>query len=84
MPPQAQHNIQVHFLDGTTAPAVRTGNNAAWHCQCERTLPLVGYSDSTPPSSVPHSRVECPDCDKAYQVVAPTLKGVPTLVQEVQ
>lgn len=62
---------------------VRTGNNAAWLCQCERQLPLVGYSDDLN-TQLGFSRVGCPDCGRVYRVVAPGLKQVPTEVREIQ
>ncbi len=84
MAPQAQHEIKVRFLDGTEQTGVRTGNNAAWHCQCGRPLPLIGYSDRID-SSNQNSLIVCPKsrCGKRFRVVAPGLKKVPTFVQEV-
>lgn len=84
MSPQVQHEIIVRFLDGTESSGVRTGNNAAWLCQCGRELPLVGYSD-TIDSVNQYSLVICPEreCGRAFRVVAPGLKQVPTHVQEV-
>jgi len=84
MPPQAQHEITVEFLDGSERTCIRTGNNAAWHCQCGRPLPLIGYSDAID-SENQSSLVICPQpgCNKRYRVVAPGLKQVPTHVQEV-
>lgn len=80
--PQEQHVIEVRFRDGTVDPCVRTGNNAAWHCCCDRDLPLVGYSDQLE-SENDYSAVECPDCARRYRVVAPGLKKVPLHVQEI-
>jgi hypothetical protein len=84
MPAQAQHTIKVHFLDGSECPCVRTGNNAAWHCACDRGLPLIGYSDAAD-STDQNSLIICPEpgCGRHYRVVAPGLKQVPTRVQEV-
>lgn len=84
MAPQTQHEIKVRFLDGTERKGVRTGNNAAWHCQCGRQLPLIGYSDRLDPADR-DSLVICPEpsCGKRFRVVAPGLKKVPSQVQEV-
>lgn len=79
---QAQHEIPVVFLVGAGQTGVRTGNNAAWLCRCDRTLPLVGYSDGRDSKSEA-SRVRCPRCDRVYRVVAPSLKKVPTRVEEI-
>lgn len=59
--------IPVTFLDGTSAVARSEGNNAAWHCQCGATLPLIGRCyfqfGHTPYTT-------CPDtgCRKVYLV----------------
>jgi hypothetical protein len=84
MAPQIQHEIIVRFLDRTERKCVRTGNNAAWHCQCGRPLPLIGYSDGID-SANQNSLVICPEpsCGKRFRVVAPGLMQVPTHVQEV-
>lgn len=79
---QEQHDIMVRFLDGTHADCARTGNNAAWACPCGRKRPLVGYSDEVS-SPKDFSRVVCPDCKRAYRVVAPGIKQAPTHVEEV-
>lgn len=84
MSPQAQHEIIVHFLDGSEEIAVRTGNNAAWRCQCGREPPLIGYSDAL--NSVhQYSLVVCPNenCARVFRVVAQGLKQAPTHVQEI-
>ena len=57
--------VPITFRDGTTAEATAEGNNAAWHCQCDRALPLLGrcyfqYGHN------PYTR--CPDCDRTYRV----------------
>ena len=84
MAPQTQHETKVQFLDRTERTGVRTGNNAAWQCQCGRLLPLIGYSDGID-SANHNSLVVCPEpgCGKRFRVVAPGLKKVPTHVQEV-
>lgn len=84
MPPQAQHTITVRFLDGTDRRCVRTGNNAAWHCTCGRDAPLIGYSDAADSTNL-NSLVICPEprCGRRYRVMAPSLKKIPTHVQEV-
>jgi hypothetical protein len=79
---QKQHYILVHFLDSTNDNCIRTGNNAAWHCRCERQKPLVGYSDELN-SPRNYSRVICPDCKRVFRVVARALRRVPTHVQEI-
>jgi hypothetical protein len=79
---QEQHDIVVHFLDGIQADCARTGNNAAWLCQCGRQRPLVGYSDELN-SPRDYSRVVCPDCNRVFRVIATGLKKVPTHVQEI-
>jgi len=79
---QEQHDIQVHFIDGTHSECSRTGNNAAWLCQCDRRRPLVGYSDELD-SPRDYSKVACPDCGRVYRVVSPGLKLVPTHVEQI-
>jgi DNA-directed RNA polymerase subunit RPC12/RpoP len=80
--PQEQHPITVRYNDGSSRPAVRTGNNAAWHCSCGRAVPLVGYSDELE-SQHAYSVIRCPDCSSEYRVVAPGFKKVPTYVQQI-
>lgn len=79
---QKQHDILVHFLDGTTDNCIRTGNNAAWRCQrpCHQTL--IGYSDELN-SPRDYSRVICPRCERVFRIVAPGFRRVPTHVQEI-
>jgi len=79
---QEQHDILIHFLDGTQDECARTGNNAAWRCRCGRYRPLLGYADELN-SPRDYSRIICPDCKRVYRVVAPGRKRVPTRVQEV-
>jgi hypothetical protein len=80
--PQEQHSIDIRFLDGKVATAIRTGNNAAWMCACERRAPLLGYSSSGDPPGE-NAVVVCPDCGRRFQVVAPTNRAVPTHVREI-
>jgi hypothetical protein len=79
---QAQHEIPLRFTDGVEGVAVRTGNNAAWLCVCQRKWPLLGYSDAVSSENA-YSVVHCPDCARKYRVVAPAVKGVPTHVLEI-
>lgn len=79
---QEQHDILVHFRDGRKDECSRTGNNAAWLCQCGRHRPLVGYSDELN-SPREYSRIVCPDCGRVYRVVGPGRMMVPTHVQEI-
>ncbi len=79
---QKQHEIKVIYADKKQAACVRTGNNAAWPCRCERKIPLVGYSDKID-SQREYSMVKCPDFPRIYRVVAPGFRMVPTHVQEV-
>ena len=48
--------------------AVATGNNAAWPCPCGRALPLIGRSGQVKGVSE-NTRIECPNCGRAYFVV---------------
>jgi plasmid stabilization system protein ParE len=56
------------ILNNHHRQAVATGNNAAWHCECGRALPLVGRTGALagPSEAV---IVECPDCSRQYFVV---------------
>ena len=81
--PQEQILTTLTFLDGTTADAIRTGNNAAWLCPCGRKLPLVGYSDAEK-SNFRSSHVACPKCGRTYKVLAPSLRGTATAVKEIK
>ena len=66
--PQAQHIVPLYFLGEVQGHAVATGNNAAWICQCDRALPLVGRSGLA--SGVTDGyRIDCPNCDRRYFVV---------------
>lgn len=66
--PQQQHIIRLIFIDGTEKQAIATGNNAAWHCLCTRTLPLIGRSGTKIDGSQGF-RVDCPECSRRYFVV---------------
>ena len=78
-----QHEIALHLLDGSTRPAVRTGNNAAWDCPCGREAPLIGALQIGGRGSV-----TCPNCNKHYQVIGSGVDdrgehaGVPVRVEE--
>jgi len=43
---QKQRVVDLVFLDESKRKAVATGNNAAWRCECDRDLPLMGCSGS--------------------------------------
>jgi len=83
--PQTQHDIEVVFLDNSRAPAVRTGNNAAWMCACgERRAPLIGYSDLEAQPK-PNSFVVCPECGRHYLVVSEEgFRKAPVRVVEIE
>ena len=78
-----QEEIVLHMLDGSTLPAVRTGNNASWNCPCDRLIPLIAALVFGGRGSV-----TCPDCDKHYQVIGNRINdngeqtGVPVRVEE--
>jgi hypothetical protein len=74
--------IPLSFLNGETAQAVKTGNNAAWICPCDRDLPLLGFSDAADSTST-RAVITCPGCGRSYKVVAAKRQGVPTRVQEI-
>ena len=78
---QEQHTIPLRLRDGQVREAVRTGNNAAWLCGCDRRLPLVGKSDDAR-SPLPSWQVTCPSCGRSYRVSAPGRLKVPTHVEE--
>jgi hypothetical protein len=73
----------LHLLDGTTRPAVRTGNNAAWSCPCGREAPLIAALQIGGRGSF-----TCPDCTRHYQVIGSRVDGrgeqagVPVRVEE--
>src|SRR5258708_5696256 len=65
---QHQHVVPLILRGAPARQAVATGNNAAWHCECGRTLPLVGRSGDK--SGVSEGFwVDCPDCSRRYCVV---------------
>jgi hypothetical protein len=65
--PQEQRIIPL-ILSNHHRQAVATGNNAAWHCECSRALPLVGRTGAlASPSEA--MIVECQDCSRRYFVV---------------
>jgi len=66
--PQKQEEIPLVLKSGTTETAVATGNNASWHCHCNRSLPLLGKSGQiSGPSD--GTKVTSPDCGADYFVV---------------
>ena len=81
--PQIQHEISIVFVDGHTAIAASTGNNAAWLCACHRPVPLLGYSDAVERASAA-AVVECPKCKRRYRVIAPAARKAPREIVEIQ
>jgi hypothetical protein len=65
---QKQRVVDLVFLDESKRKAVATGNNAAWRCECDRGLPLIGCSGSKQGPSA-GTTVECPECKRKYFVV---------------
>jgi DNA-directed RNA polymerase subunit RPC12/RpoP len=65
--PQEQRIIPL-ILSNHHRQAVATGNNAAWHCECGRALPLIGRTGAlaTPSEAM---IIECQDCSRRYFVV---------------
>ena len=70
---QKQFLVNLVLLNDERRKAVATGNNAAWSCQCDRVMPLIGRSGSKAGPSQ-GSAVECPDCGRRY-FVAPKDKN---------
>jgi hypothetical protein len=66
--PQEQRIVKLIFLDGNENEAVATGNNAVWHCNCLRKLPLLGRSGLVAGATEGYY-VNCPDCRRRYFVV---------------
>ena len=66
--PQKQHVIPLVPFKREPGQAIATGNNAAWICICRRALPLLGCSGD-PKGPTEKTRVDCPDCGRAYFVV---------------
>jgi hypothetical protein len=81
--PQDQHPVKVTLLNGTTAEAIATGNNAAWHCPCGRKLPLVGYSDAEA-SDLLYTHIVCPACGRTYKVIGTAKRAKATAVKEIK
>jgi hypothetical protein len=79
--PQVQREITIAFLDGHTALAASTGNNAAWLCACHRPVPLLGCSDSGEGASAA-AVVECPKCRRRYRIIAPGARKAPNEIVE--
>ena len=57
---QEQLPAKVKMLDGSILDGVRTGNNAAWHCECDQLLVGTTWVFKKP--------VVC-KCGNAYQVL---------------
>lgn len=74
--------VPLHFLDGTTKEAVATGNNAAWLCNCERKLPLLGRTGLISRDASGYN-VDCPCCRSYYVVPKDKDLGKVYLVKEV-
>lgn len=64
---QEQRLISLVLSNGALNSAVATGNNASWHCSCERILPLIGKSGQIKGPSE-NTSVECSDCKIRYFV----------------
>jgi hypothetical protein len=57
--------IPVAFADGTMGTARAEGNNAAWHCSCGETLPLLGRCYF----QFGHDcHTVCPSCNRVYRI----------------
>jgi len=72
-------STRVQFRDGSSGPAVREGNHAAWHCQCEGAPLLTGrcysqYGDTC--------YTECPSCKKRFRVLGDVNKRATYIEQE--
>lgn len=58
--------VPVTFADGTSAYARAEGNNAAWHCRCGQSMPLLGRCYF----QFGHDcHTVCPDCSRTYRVL---------------
>ncbi len=77
---QIQHEIPINFIDGEKGLAIRTGNNAAWICVCNRREPLLGFSDVL--NGPESSKIICPNCGRTFRVVAESKRKVPNFVHE--
>lgn len=72
------YTVTVYFLDGETAEARAEGNNAAWHCQCEDSLPLLGRCYF----QFGHDcHTKCPSCNKAYKVIGDKSKRTSQVIE---
>ena len=57
--------VPVNFTDGSEGTAQAEGLIAAWHCPCQRTLPLVGRAYF----QFGHDPITtCPECGRRYRV----------------
>lgn len=65
--PQKQIEIPVMLKNGDIRIAVATGNNASWHCYCQRDIPLLGKSGQVKGPSE-NLKIVCPDCGAEYFV----------------
>jgi len=67
--PQEQRVIPLVLFRRAPGQGVSTGDHAAWICVCRRGQPLIGRLG--PAQGVLESaKVVCPDCGRAYVVVA--------------
>ncbi|MBM9614714.1 hypothetical protein JWJ90_10495 [Desulfobulbus rhabdoformis] len=64
---QQQIEIPVILNNGVIGTAVATGNNASWHCYCQRNIPLLGKSGQVKGPSE-NLKIVCPDCGAEYFV----------------
>lgn len=73
-------STHVQFRDGSTNPATREGNNAAWHCHCEAAPLLTGrcyyqFGDTC--------YTECPSCKKRFRVLGDAKKRATYVEEEI-
>jgi hypothetical protein len=68
--PQPRNTVPLVYLDGSTAQAIATGNNAAWLCRCGFAEPLIGRSGAITGATV-NTEVPCPGpgCNRRFFVV---------------
>jgi hypothetical protein len=64
---QEQRQVDLILKNGESRIAVATGNNASWHCHCDRELPLLGKSGQLKGHS-DNTKVTCPNCGADYFV----------------
>ena len=72
--PQEQRIIPLVLFRRAPGQGVGTGDHAAWICVCRRGQPLIGRAG--PAQGVLESaKIVCPDCGRAYVVVADEPNG---------